>query len=201
MALATFKKDPSPILPVLERLKNDPSEYVRRSVANNLNDIAKDNPDVVIEVLRRWQVDADANVQWIIGRALRTLIKSGHNEALELLGYSDGAEVTVKSMTLDRDTVAMGEALSFWAKVESTGSEAQNLVIDYVVYYMKANGKQAAKVFKLVKKEILPGETVLIRKKVSFKPITTRVYYPGEHAVALKINGQEMPRVPFTLLV
>ena len=200
MALTAFKRDPSPILPVLERLKNDPSEYVRRSVANNLNDIAKDNPEVVIEVLRRWQVDADANVQWIIGRALRTLVKSGHTEALELLGYRGGAEVTVRSMVLDRDAVAMGEGISFCAEIESTGSEIQSLVVDYVVYYMKANGRQAAKVFKLAKKEVQPGEVLIVQKKVSFKPITTRVFYPGEHAVALKINGQETPRVSFMLL-
>jgi 3-methyladenine DNA glycosylase AlkC len=201
VALTPFKNDPSPILPILERLKNDPSEYVRRSVANNLNDIAKDNPQVVIDVLRRWQSDADANVQWITSRALRTLVKSGHTEALALLGYSDGAQVTVRSMALDRETVAVGESISFCAEVESTGSQTQSLVIDYVVYYMKANGRQAAKVFKLAKREMQPGEVTTVQKKVSFKPITTRVYYPGEHAVALKINGKEMPRLSFMLVM
>jgi 3-methyladenine DNA glycosylase AlkC len=198
VALAPFKKDPSPILPILERLKNDPSEYVRRSVANNLNDIAKDNPQVVIDVLRRWQTDADENTQWIIERALRTLVKAGHNEALSLLGYGEQAQVKLNSLTLSADTVAMGDSLSFSAEIESQSDQPQNLVIDYVVYYKKSSGKLAAKVFKLTKKELLPGEIVSLRRKVSFQP-TTRVYYAGEHAIALKINGAETERVSFML--
>lgn len=197
MAIAAFKRDPSPVLPVLERLKNDPSEYVRRSVANNLNDIAKDNPQVVIDLLKRWQTDADPHVQWIIGRALRTLVKAGHSEALEILGYGDQAQVDVKPITLDRNTIRLGEALTFYAEITSTGSESQRLVIDYVVYYMRSNGKQTAKVFKLTKKELPPGETLRLQRKLDLKPITTRVYYPGEHAIALKINGQETPSTPF----
>jgi 3-methyladenine DNA glycosylase AlkC len=201
MAFPAFKKDPSPILPILERLKNDTSEYVRRSVANNLNDIAKDNPAVVIEVLRRWQADADKNVQWIIQRALRSLIKAGHAEALALLGYTNGVEVTVKSLTLSTDTVSMGKPFNFSAEIESQGSQPQNLVIDYVVYFMKANGRQAPKVFKLTKAAIQPGETLKIEKKVTFQPITTRVYYAGEHGLALKINGEESQRATFHLVL
>ena len=201
MAFTFFKKDPSPILPILERLKNDPSEYVRRSVANNLNDIAKDNPAVVIEVLHRWQVDADKNVQWIIQHALRSLIKAGHAEALALLGYSSGAEVTVKSLTLSSDMVSMNQTFTISAEIESHGSQSQNLVIDYVVYFMKANGKQAPKVFKLTKANIQPGQTLRIEKKVTFQPITTRVYYAGEHALALKVNGVESQRTIFHLML
>ncbi|HLU10537.1 MAG TPA: DNA alkylation repair protein [Oceanobacillus sp.] len=201
VAFPAFKKDPSPILPILERLKNDPSEYVRRSVANNLNDIAKDNPHVVIEVLRRWQVDADKNVQWIIQRALRSLVKAGHTEALALLGYTNGAEVTVKSLTLSADKVTMNQPFTLCAEIESQGSQPQNLVIDYVVYFMKANGKQAPKVFKLTKATLQPGETLKIEKKLSFQPITTRAYYAGEHAIALKINGEESQRAAFHLVL
>jgi 3-methyladenine DNA glycosylase AlkC len=200
-AFPAFKQDPSPILPILERLKNDPSEYVRRSVANNLNDIAKDNPAAVIEVLRRWQVDADKNVQWIIQHALRSLIKAGHAEALALLGYSSGTEVTVKSLTLSAETVSMNQPFTFSAEIESQGSVPQNLVIDYVVYFMKASGKQAPKVFKLTKRVIQPGETLKIEKKITFQPITTRVYYAGEQAIALKLNGAESQRTSFHLML
>lgn len=200
-AFAAFKKDPSPILPILERLKNDPSEYVRRSVANNLNDIAKDNPAVVIEVLQRWRVDAGDNVQWVIQHALRSLVKAGHPEALGLLGYTNGADVTVKALTLSANSVSMGEMFKFSAEIESQGNQPQSLVIDYVVYFMKANGKQSPKVFKLTKKAIQPGETLKIEKKVTFHPITTRVYYAGEHAIALKINGAESQRAPFHLVM
>ena len=199
VALAPFKKNPSPILPILEQLKHDPSETVRRSVANNLNDIAKDNPQVVIDVLQRWQTDANENTQWIIQHALRTLVKAGHTEALSLLGFGEKAQVKLHSLTLSADTVKMGDSLSFSAEIESLGDQPQNLVIDYVIYYKKANGKLAPKVFKLAKKELLPGEQTTVRRKVSFQPITTRVYYAGEHALALKINGEETERVTFQL--
>jgi 3-methyladenine DNA glycosylase AlkC len=188
MALPDFKRDPSPILPVLERLKNDPSEYVRRSVSNNLNDIAKDHPDVVIDLLRRWSVDANHEVTWIINRALRTLVKAGHTEALDLLGFSE-AQVEVKSVVLSAETIQLGDSLTFTFEVESHADAPQNLVIDYVIYFVKANHRVAGKVFKLAQKQIQPGETLRIQKKHPFVPISTRKYYPGEHALALKING------------
>lgn len=199
MALPDFKRDPSPILPVLDKLKDDPSEYVRRSVANNLNDIAKDNPDVVIDVLRRWSGDATPEVEWIIQRSLRTLVKDGHAEALGLLGFGDGAQIAVKALPLSADSVRMGESLTFGFEIASQADEPQDLMIDYVVYFMKANGKRAPKVFKLSKRQIQPGETLHIQKKHAFKEITTRTYYPGEHAIALKVNGQEFEGLSFNL--
>ncbi len=199
MGLLPFKFDPDPVLAVLERLKNDPSEYVRRSVANNLNDIAKDNPASVIDTLRRWQTEPGEGTAWIIRHALRTLIKAGHMEALELLGYQAGSGITVNGFRLGSDTIQVGESLSFAFEIESAADSAQDLMIDYIVYFVKANGKRAPKVFKLAQRKINPGETVRIEKRHSFRPITTRVYYPGEHALALKINGQEFEGGLFTL--
>jgi 3-methyladenine DNA glycosylase AlkC len=199
MALPVFKRDPAPVLKVLECLKNDPSEYVRRSVANNLNDIAKDNPDTVIGTLRRWQTEPGEGTEWITRHALRTLIKSGHMEALDLLGYQAGSGLTVRGFQLGADTIQVGESLSFAFEIASAADAAQDLMIDYIVYFVKANGKRAPKVFKLAQRKINPGESLRIEKKHSFKPITTRVYYPGEHALALKINGQEFEGGVFIL--
>jgi 3-methyladenine DNA glycosylase AlkC len=201
MALPALKADPSPILPILELLKSDESEDVRRSVANNLNDISKDNPQVVIDVLRRWQeINTDA-IKQITHHALRTLIKAGHPDALELLGHDSQVEVVVRNLTVEPETVAVGGKLAFSFEIESTGPAEQNLVIDYLVYFMKANGKQAPKVFKLTKKKLAPGETVQINKRHSFAPITTRVYYPGEHAIAIQVNGTAFERRTFSLTV
>ena len=131
--------------------------------------------------------------------ALRTLIKAGHKEALELLGYQAGSGLSVRGFQLGSDTIKVGESLSFAFEIESAADAAQDLMIDYIVYFMKANGKRAPKVFKLAQRKINPGETLCIEKKHSFKPITTRVYYPGEHDLALKINGQEFEGGLFTL--
>ena len=199
MALPALKADPSPILPILEQLKNDASESVRRSVANNLNDISKDNPDVVIEILERWQVDDSDEIRWITSHALRTLLKQGRPEALELLGYPSQPAIAVHNLTLESDSVAIGEKIGFAFEIESLSDEPQNLMIDYIVYLLRANGKQTAKVFKLSKRIIQPGEIIQIARQHSFKPVTTRKYYPGAHAIEPQINGQQYGRVEFAL--
>lgn len=201
MALPDFKRDPAPILAVLEKLRDDPSEYVRRSVANNLNDIAKDHPDVVIDVLRRWSKEAGENTDWIVRRALRTLIKDGHEGALDLIGYESGSAVSVQNCTLSASSIQFGDSLTFAADIVSTASSDQRLLVDYVVYFRKANGTLAPKVFKLTTRDLAAGETLRIEKRHSFKPITTRVYYPGEHVIALKINGVEHEIGRFTLVM
>ena len=199
MGLPALKADPSPILPILERLKTDKSESVRRSVANNLNDISKDNPDVVIATLQRWQTDADDEIRWITSHALRTLIKQGHPAALDLLGYPSSAAITIRNFTIEPEIVPFNGQLTFSFEIESESDQPQNLMIDYVVYLMRANGKQTPKVFKLAKRTIQPGETLTLRKNHSFVPVTTRTYYPGEHAIEPKVNGQMLGRTAFIL--
>lgn len=200
VALPALKRDPAPILPVLEQLRNDPSEDVRRSVANNLNDIAKDNPEIVIDVVRRWQAeDPGPQMQALIRHALRTLIKAGHPDALMVLGYAYGAAVTVKNLVVEPGRVAMGGAVTFAFEVESIGPEPQALMIDYVLHLARANGKQGKKVFKLATCTLAPGETARFRKAYSFKPITTRRYYAGEHAIEVQINGVGCGRSTFLL--
>jgi len=199
IALPAFQDDPSPILPILERLKLDPSESVRRSVANNLNDIAKDTPDVVIGLLRRWQTHDTQEMRWIIDRALRTLVKKGNPEALELLGYPASPEVEVRNLAVGPETVPMGGEVTFSFEIESRGQTPQNLMIDYVVHLMRANGQLTPKVFKLTRRTLAPGETVRIAKKHSFRPVTTRKYYPGEHAIEVQVNGVSSERKRFVV--
>ncbi|MDY7079355.1 MAG: DNA alkylation repair protein [Chloroflexota bacterium] len=200
MALPAFKADPSPILPILERLKQDESESVRRSVANNLNDISKDNPDVTIRVLQRWQADGAEEIRRITSHALRTLLKKGHPEALEILGYPSDPAIRVHNLTVEPDAVSMGGKVAFSFEIESRSDRPQNLMVDYVVHFMKANGRLAPKVFKLTKKTIRPGQVLRITKDFTFAPITTRKYYPGEHAIEPKVNGKSLGRVGFVLV-
>ena len=197
--LPEFRKDPGPVLELLEKLKQDPQLYVRRSVANNLNDIAKDHPDVVVKVLNEWKDIGDEGVQWILGHASRTLVKAGNLEALALLGYPPNPEVEVRGLVLRPDTIQIGEELAFDFEVLSMGDQAQRLMIDYTVHFMKANGKQAPKVFKLSKKEIRPGEVLTFSKVHSFKKISTRKYYAGDHRLELKINGKAYGECSFRL--
>ncbi len=199
MGLPALKADPSPILPILEQLKSDESESVRRSVANNLNDISKDNPDVVITTLQNWQADDSDEIRQITSHALRTLIKQGHPAALELLGYPSGAAIKIRNFVIEPEIVPFNSNLTVSFEIASESDEPQNLMIDYVVHLLRANGQHTPKVFKLAKKTIQPGETLTINKNHSFAPVTTRTYYPGEHAIELKINGQLFSRTAFIL--
>lgn len=191
--------DPAPILPILEKLKDDPSETVRRSVANNLNDISKDHPALVIDVLRGWQAAATPEIEWMTRHALRTLVKKGDSHALELLGHPASPAVELRNLSVDCDTVPFGGEVTLTFDVVSTGDEPQSLVIDYIVYLVRANGSQTSKVFKLTKRVIEPGETISLARTHSFRPVTTRRYYPGEHAIEPQINGQTFGRVAFTV--
>lgn len=199
MGLPALKQDPSPILPILDRLKNDPNESVRRSVANNLNDIAKDNPGVVIALLGQWQAGATPEVAWITRHALRTLVKDGHPQALELLGIGP-AEVLVSPVTVTPETVVIGEKVTFSFTITATGNAPQDLVVDYALYMQRAKGQQTAKVFKIGRWTLQPGETVAITRSHSFHPITTRKYYPGPHAIEPQLNGERYGRAEFVLL-
>jgi 3-methyladenine DNA glycosylase AlkC len=199
IALPDLKADPTPILPILEKLKQDESESVRRSVANNLNDISKDNPEMVIETLRHWQLKGSKEIQWITNHALRTLIKAGDANALELLGYARDPAIMVSNVRVEPKSVPIGGKLALSFDVESLSDQPQKLMIDYVVYYVKASGKLSPKVWKLAKRTLGPREVLQVRKTHSFAKVTTRRYYPGEHAIEPQINGKQYGQASFTV--
>jgi len=191
--------DPSPILPILDTLKDDPREEIRRSVANNLNDISKDNPDVVIQILSRWQNPENADRSRLIKHALRTLLKSGHPQALGLLGFSSNPKIEVLEIFLEPKQIMLGESVELSFQIKSTAETDQDLLIDYLVHFLRANGKHTAKVFKLSQKTLGAGEKIKITKKHSFQIITTRKYYPGSQSFQPQINGKLFGRVDLIL--
>ncbi|MES0372256.1 MAG: hypothetical protein ABUK11_08255, partial [Mariprofundaceae bacterium] len=147
--LPVFIDDPLPLLPLLELLKDDESEYVRRSVANSLNDISKDHPDIVIQTCRNWLDASSKNRSKLIRHATRTLVKDGHPDVFGLLGYTESPRLSLQGLKLDRQHVELGELISFTAEIKSMASMPQSVVVDYAVHQVKANGKTTAKVFKL----------------------------------------------------
>lgn len=199
LRLNRFVKNPAPALYLLNLLSNDPSLYVRRSVANHLNDHAKNYPELVVETLKKWKADHPGKeMDWLVKHATRTLVKQGHPGALKLMGFKKGAELKVENLAA-ASVVEMGGYLEFSFDVVSTGKSTQNLVIDYVIYFKKADASLAPKVFKMTTRQLAPGERIALQKRHSFRKITTRVYYPGEHAVAVQVNGKEIGKVNFVL--
>lgn len=200
MQLPAFIADPGPSLPILEKLKNDPTEYVRRSVANHLNDIAKDNADTTARVCAKWMENATPHRKKLIRHALRTLIKQDHPLALETLGFG-AAEIELSPLHIQTPVVQFGEALEFESVIRSTSDRKQQLAIDFIVHWRKANGETAPKVFKLKTLTLAPGERISVCKRHPIRPITTRRYYPGLQAVELQVNGKACGRHDFELVM
>ena len=196
MQLPLFIADPSPVLALLEQLKDDSSEYVRRSVANNLNDIAKDHPDKVSDITRTWLQGASPERVKLLRHACRTLLKKGHSPTMLLFGYAE-AHIGSLNVDLSSDVVLFGTALCFSISFVSTAKQKQNLLIDYVIHHIKANGKTTPKVFKWSCKSTASGEKVVLHKKHMFKKISTRRYYAGEHYLEVMMNGKSVARTRF----
>ena len=195
MQLPLFVTDPSPVLEILEKLKHDESLYVRRSVANNLNDIAKDHPQIVRDIAKSW-LEHDKNTDWLVKHACRTLLKQAHPETLALFGFAPAEHIQVHAFKVS-PKVAWGEKLTFSAQLQSK-QPLGKLRLEFAIAFMKANGKTARKVFKISESEI-NTTSKFIQKHFSFKPISTRKYYAGEHSLSLIINGLPICEKPFTL--
>ncbi len=198
MALPDFKKDPSLVMPVLETLKRDDSLFVRKSVANNLNDIAKDNPETVLSFAGK-HLGSHKHTDWIIKHGCRTLLKNGNGPALALFG-SGPAKLSSNMLRLDKDMVQFGSDLTFEFEATLAAPTPHSLRIDYAIDFVKANGKQSRKIFRLsdIKN---PDKAIAVRKSHRFIDYSTRKHYAGEHAVAIILNGEEVVKHTFTLLL
>lgn len=191
--LRAYQKDPRPVLAVLELLKDDPVRYVQRSVANNLNDIAKDHPMLVLETCHRWAQDAPAGRIWTIRHGLRSLIKAGNSRAIGILGGEEHPRIRVGHTSISVRQVPLGGSVRLSFQVESMAQMPQHLLVDYAVHFVKANGSTRPKVFKLRTFTMQPGEPLMFSATVSFAAMTTRRHYPGQHRVDALINGQSHP--------
>lgn len=200
MQLKQLVTDPSPTLPILHAMRDDPEEYVRRSVANHLNDIAKDHPDLVAGLANDWMSAAPAPRQKLVRHACRTLIKQGHPMALAAFGVGkpDISEPVIRVLTPQVD---LGSALSFAVDLSSGAKKPQKLIIDYVIHFQKVSGTLAAKVFKWKQMTLEAGQTVSMTRDHAIRPITTRKYYAGTHALSLRINGRDFGREEFELAI
>ena len=188
MGIPAVKKDPAQVLAVLEVLRNDPSETVRRSVANNLNDISKDHPELAINVLEGWGAETP-EAQKLRKHALRTLLKKGHPGALEILGFSPEAAVEVEEISVRPEPGLVGEHVVVEFEVTATGSRTQQLMVDYAVTYQNVSGTGSRKVFKGVVVDLAAGEAVMLKRKISLKQMSTRRIVQGPHTVEVQVNG------------
>ena len=192
--------NPKVTQPILERLNADAELYVRKSVANHLNDFSKDNADYMLGLVKNWD-QSHPHTAWIIKHGTRTLIKKGNDASLSLFGFEENPKLRLEAFSLHSDTIRLGEELVFAFDLVSEKKSTQKLVVDYIMHYRKASGETSPKVFKLKELHLQPGETVRITKKQRLQDFSTRKHYAGIHAVEIQVNGKVMGRKEFELRI
>lgn len=198
MALPVFKTDPAPILPILHKLKCDDSLYVRKSVANNINDIAKDNPDIVIELVGD-NLGKHKHTDWILKHGSRTLLKKAEPRILTLFNLGDIDHLLPVDIQLEFNEANIEGALPFSFTLKTDKPSLGNLRIEYAIHFVKAGGKRNRKVFKIAENDFEESEKTYSRKH-SLKQMSTRKHYPGEHLLEIIVNGNAVAEKVFKLL-
>jgi len=175
-------------LTLLAALRHDPELYVRRSVANHLGDILKDDIEAGLDILRAWQADQHPHVDWIIRHAARTQLKAGHPGALALFGQGavPVAKVTF-SATPDRLRVGQTAALAVSFEFKQEGSAS--LRIDYALTSPGKSGRPSRKVFRWADRQAEVGDLVSLQTIHAFIPRSIRAVYPGTHLFEVVVNG------------
>lgn len=198
MRLPKLVRDPRPILPILTALLDDPEDYVRRSVANSLNDIAKDHPDLVADFVAKHVGGASSERLRLLRHASRTLLKQGHRRALANFGFEPPSGIEAR-LSLAAPNVGFGGDLVFGLTIRSSQRSKQRVMIDYAVHHRKANGGTSPKVFKWTTAILQPGAFITLEKRHSMRPITTRRYYDGTHRLVVLVNGAAVAEADFEL--
>jgi 3-methyladenine DNA glycosylase AlkC len=193
-------KNPEITKPILEALKTDKELYVKKSVANHLNDFSRIQTDWMLKLINTWD-KKNEHTAWIIKHASRTLIKKGHLESLAVFDFEKNAKIRIENFKLNKSKIKLGETLEFEFDVVSEKAKAQKLVIDYKIYYCKKSGELFPKVFKLKELELKPKQTVHVSKAHRFMNFTTRKHYAGKHVVEIMINGKSNSKKEFVLSV
>ncbi|MBO9477790.1 DNA alkylation repair protein [Shimia sp. R11_0] len=196
--------DPLAPLPLLAQLHSDPTRYVTRSVANHLNDISKIDTDLVVQHLTAWQAkgaQAAKELDWMTRHALRTAVKAGHPDALALLGFAADAPVSVVSLSVGGDQIAIGDALSVAVTLQTDAKQPVPVLVDYVLTFHRPDGKTGQKVFKLKQGKLPAGGRLDLTKKHPLKAnASTFKLHPGPHRLAVQVNGQKHAEVAFDLV-
>ncbi len=196
--LKEFIKDPSPSLPILETLKNDDSEYVRKSVANHLNDISKDHPELTLKIANNWY-GKSKKTDWIVKHGLRTLLKKGNKKALAIFGLDNSKNILIDNLTLSDTSIKIGEFIHFEFNVINESNQDRTIRLEYKIDYVKANGSSSGKIFQISEFSLKPNSVKPFKRKQWFKELSTRRHYLGKHKITLIVNGDKKKEISLEL--
>lgn len=191
-------KNPELTLPILTSLKEDTELYVKKSVANHINDYSKEHPELVIKILKDWKSN-NPHTTWILKHASRTLLKQGNTKALAFFGIKENSDLNLVSFNLKKQKIKIGDNLQYSFLIQNTSKKSISIRLEYAIYFKIANDKLSKKVFKISEKEITNSQTLSFEKHHSFKLLSTRKYYSGSHYIAIIINGKEIEKTKFNL--
>ncbi|MFZ4877697.1 DNA alkylation repair protein [Janthinobacterium sp. Mn2066] len=197
--LRMIEQSPELAAPILDHLRADPSLYVRKSVANHLNDVSKTHPAWVLERAALWGLE-NAHTRWIVRHALRTLLKQGNPQALSVLGAETAPEIVVGKFEVTPGQIILGDTLTLACQLSSTAAEPQRLLIHHRIRYVRQNQATSTKVFKLKEVTLAPGQHLAFERRQQIRDFTTRTHYAGQHQVELIVNGQLVAQSFFDLL-
>lgn len=197
--LRRFVLDPTPLLPLLSALRDDPSDYVRRSVANNLNDISKDHPDVTLAVTARWLREVPSR-RPLVRHALRTLVKCGDAKALSILGFDRRSPARIEHVSISAHQARIGERVAVQVVVANDSDRPAPALVDIEIGFVRPAGRISAKVFKGGELSVSSGGTAAVKRSFSLAQLSTRSVYPGRHTVAILLNGSRIPAGSFELI-
>lgn len=197
--LRSFIHNPKPMLPILEQLINDESEYVRKSVANHLNDISKNHPELVLQLAKKWHGNSK-NSNWIIKHGLRTLLKKGNKKALAIFDLDNSSELSIENLHLSNNKIKIGDFIYFEFNIINHSDITRNIRLEYKIDFVKANGSTSKKVFQISEFYLKPKSLKVFKRKQSFKELTTRKHYSGQHKISFYVNGDEKGNITFALV-
>lgn len=199
LQLRAFVQDPSPILPILEKLRDDPSDYVLKSVGNNLNDISRDHPVIVRELIAAWK-GKSSRTDRMLRQAARTLLKAGDAQTLALFGHHGSVSYTMDGFVAGKQEVPIGESLEFEFCLINNEDKKTDFRVEYYVWFVKSGGRYSKKIFKICDKTLEPGEKASWRKRHMFADLTTRRHFAGRHKISIVINGNESEALEFEVV-
>jgi 3-methyladenine DNA glycosylase AlkC len=196
-SIPSLKKNPEVALPILTNLKQDDSLYVRKSVANHLNDISYSHPELVLYLASEW-LGKNKHTDWIIKHACRSMLKKGNSRALALFGFKDDKSIEVRHFSLDKKWVSIGDSIQFDFTLFSKNT--MPVRAEYSIDYVKANGQRSKKVFMISSFEMKENDTRTFEKKQSFKDLTIRKHYRGIHTISIIVNGSVKASLDFEVV-
>lgn len=188
-------RDPSPGLALIEGLADDPSPYVRRSVANHLGDVAKDHPALALRTARRWLAERPER-EALVRHALRLPLKAGDPEALALFGHHP-PRLRLLRASLRPTAPRLGETVEVVAELRAL--EASHARIDIVWSWPGARGGWSRRAFRGADRRLREGEVWTFTWRLPLRPVSTRPLRPGEHRLQLRISGEDQPPLSFVL--